>query len=244
VSAIDKDWSSGSDPSHPAFYLPGQELRAGNSHAYWVATPCSELDDACDTDDDCCDGTGASPEVQCRIMDTSPSVRRECRAIDSCSEQDEECSDSIPCCDGLVCPPEGGVCFAEVAAKYEQQTYRREFIAKCPVGLHPKWLEFEWQALIETGTSIDFGIQTRPDEDTNYEPSPPLHYGSATVTTPDGQWDTRNAQNPTVDKLLTDNDLLSQEYLLVTMTFKPNLDETRAPTLRNWRQIYDCIPAE
>ena len=30
----------GTDPSHPAFYLPAQELLAGNSRGFWVVDPC------------------------------------------------------------------------------------------------------------------------------------------------------------------------------------------------------------
>jgi hypothetical protein len=35
IAAIDLNPTPGTDPSHPAFYLPGQELFACNSHGYW-----------------------------------------------------------------------------------------------------------------------------------------------------------------------------------------------------------------
>ena len=41
VSAIDIDPAPGADPSHPAFYLPGQELGSGNIRAFAVLAPCS-----------------------------------------------------------------------------------------------------------------------------------------------------------------------------------------------------------
>ena len=40
VAAIDLNAPAGTDPSHPAFYLPAQELLAGNSRGFWVLDPC------------------------------------------------------------------------------------------------------------------------------------------------------------------------------------------------------------
>jgi hypothetical protein len=243
VAAVDKDWRSRpeEDPSHPAFYLPGQELQAGNSHAYWVATPCAEQNAACETDDDCCGGTGEAPDSECRITDTTPSVVRRCQPIDACSNEDQECSDTTPCCTGLVCPAAGGVCQLEAQSAYTAQTYEREFVAECPAGMHPVWLEFEWQATIEAGTRIEFRIRTRPDDASPYEPSVGLFLAAAETTTLENEWD---SGEDTVDEVLVANEFASQEYLLVSMTFEPDENGDRAPTLHNWRQIYDCIPSE
>ncbi|HEX8794779.1 MAG TPA: hypothetical protein VF765_27725 [Polyangiaceae bacterium] len=56
VAAIDLNAKPGSDPSHPAFYLPGQELHAGNSRGYWVVDPCEPNGSTCLTGDQCCSG--------------------------------------------------------------------------------------------------------------------------------------------------------------------------------------------
>ncbi|MFI5302988.1 MAG: hypothetical protein ACHREM_33270, partial [Polyangiales bacterium] len=40
VAAIDLGAAPGTDASHPAFYLPAQELLAGNSRGFWVLDPC------------------------------------------------------------------------------------------------------------------------------------------------------------------------------------------------------------
>ena len=40
VAAIDLNAPPGTDPSHPAFYLPAQELYAGNSRGDWTVDPC------------------------------------------------------------------------------------------------------------------------------------------------------------------------------------------------------------
>ncbi|MGH7296583.1 MAG: hypothetical protein ACRELB_16715, partial [Polyangiaceae bacterium] len=56
VAAIDLNAKPGTDPSHPAFYLPGQELLAGNSRGYWVVDPCEQNGSTCLTGDQCCSG--------------------------------------------------------------------------------------------------------------------------------------------------------------------------------------------
>ncbi|HEY1697711.1 MAG TPA: hypothetical protein VGG39_36375 [Polyangiaceae bacterium] len=56
VAAIDLNAKPGTDPSHPAFYLPGQELLAGNSRGYWVVDPCEQNGASCLTGDQCCSG--------------------------------------------------------------------------------------------------------------------------------------------------------------------------------------------
>lgn len=45
-----------SDPSHPPFYLPAQELVAGNSRGFWVLDPCHENGQDCGSGDQCCEG--------------------------------------------------------------------------------------------------------------------------------------------------------------------------------------------
>jgi hypothetical protein len=56
VAAIDLNAPSGTDPSHPAFYLPAQELLAGNSRGYWVVDPCMPNGSSCQSGDECCGG--------------------------------------------------------------------------------------------------------------------------------------------------------------------------------------------
>jgi hypothetical protein len=56
VAAIDLNAAPGTDPSHPAFYLPAQELQAGNARGYWAVDPCHPDGAGCDTGDECCGG--------------------------------------------------------------------------------------------------------------------------------------------------------------------------------------------
>ena len=44
------------DITHPAFYLDGQELTAGNMRAFWTLDPCEANGQSCQTGDQCCTG--------------------------------------------------------------------------------------------------------------------------------------------------------------------------------------------
>lgn len=56
VAAIDLGAEPGSDPSHPPFYLPAQELYAGNSRGFWSPEPCREDGLSCASGVQCCGG--------------------------------------------------------------------------------------------------------------------------------------------------------------------------------------------
>jgi len=88
VAAIDLKPTPGVDPSHPAFYLPGQELNAGNLRGFWAVDPCQKDGTSCQTGDECCGGF--------------------CRAVDGglvcmpppggCSMEFEKCTVDGDCC--------------------------------------------------------------------------------------------------------------------------------------------------
>jgi hypothetical protein len=102
VAAIDVNGQPGSDASHPAFYLPAQELLAGNSRAFWVLDPCRADGASCETGDQCCNGycqPGAGDALVC--VNQPPAT--------SCSMVQERCETSADCCDSSnVCV--GGFC--------------------------------------------------------------------------------------------------------------------------------------
>jgi WD40-like Beta Propeller Repeat len=94
VSAIDIDAKAGSDPSHPAFYLPGQELGSGNIRAFAVLAPCKGDGSGCESGLDCCGGSCTSGK---------------CGVPAGCSPTGDKCTASIPCCDSSdICI--GGFC--------------------------------------------------------------------------------------------------------------------------------------
>ena len=75
VSAIDINAPAGTDPSHPAFYLPGQELGSGNIRAFAVLAPCKGDGATCESGLDCCGGsctTGKCGVARRRAQATGP----------------------------------------------------------------------------------------------------------------------------------------------------------------------------
>jgi hypothetical protein len=85
VAALDIDAPPGSDPSHPAFYLPNQELESGNIRAFAALEPCRENESACTSGIDCC--CGFCIEGQCG-----------CKPPDRCANLDERCETAADCC--------------------------------------------------------------------------------------------------------------------------------------------------
>jgi len=88
VAAIDLNAPPGSDPSHPAFYLPGQELLAGNSRGYWVVDPCEKAGQSCETGDQCCTGYCAAADGG-SVCGAQPA---------GCSTQGNKCTATTDCC--------------------------------------------------------------------------------------------------------------------------------------------------
>ncbi len=89
VAAIDLNAPPGTDPSYAAFYLPAQELLAGNSRGFWVLDPCHEDGDTCTSGDQCCSGGcggGGDGGLVC-----SPPV--------GCSKVSDRCTTAADCCD-------------------------------------------------------------------------------------------------------------------------------------------------
>jgi hypothetical protein len=91
IAAVDANPTPGKDPSHPAFYLPGQELLAGNMRGYWSVSPCKADGMTCATGADCCGGfceQNSSGALVCGK--TTPK---------GCSQEYEACTTATDCCD-------------------------------------------------------------------------------------------------------------------------------------------------
>jgi hypothetical protein len=93
VAAIDLNAPPGTDPSHPAFYLPAQELLAGNSRGYWVLDPCQSNGASCTSGDMCCGGfcqpVGDGGALVCANQSTTT----------HCSMVQERCASALDCCE-------------------------------------------------------------------------------------------------------------------------------------------------
>jgi hypothetical protein len=232
IAAVDKTWTAPNDPSHPAFYLPGQELKAGNSDGFWVTAACGAVTAACSSNDDCCGGTGASPTTRCDALSST------CQNITACKAAAQSCASTADCCNGLLCDGSGK---CTNPTYYAVQTYQREYVASCPAGTKVAWRFFEWQATIPVNTSIDLAVQTRAETTDSYQPTTAVVLGSITASTSGSVWEHGPS---TVDQVLSSADVPSLDRLLVSMTFKPPSDGSTTPELDAWRMLYDCMPGE
>jgi hypothetical protein len=90
VSAVDLNGTPGTDSSHPAFYLDGQELTADNLRGFWVLPPCEANGTSCMSGDQCCSGfcrsSGGSSAAVC------------VNQPQGCSNEFEKCTVSSDCC--------------------------------------------------------------------------------------------------------------------------------------------------
>ncbi len=97
VAAIDMEqaehpYTMAVDITHPAFYLDGQELSAGNMRGFWVLDPCKANGATCETGDECCGGF-------CR-QTTGPDGGQEftCVPPSGCAQESEKCMTDADCC--------------------------------------------------------------------------------------------------------------------------------------------------
>jgi len=102
-SAVDisADGTYTTDPSHPAFYLTGQELGTGNHRAFTALDPCRKDGDSCTTGIDCCngfctDGKCGLPPPPPPPPDGGPPPPP---PPPPCAGTDESCSSGAACCD-------------------------------------------------------------------------------------------------------------------------------------------------
>jgi hypothetical protein len=105
VAAIDLNATPGTDPSHPAFYLPAQELFAGNSRGYWVVDPCEASGASCLTGDQCCSGYCGADDAGANVCGTQPPG---CAVLGNKCAQSSDCCGStsgISCIDGFCAQP-------------------------------------------------------------------------------------------------------------------------------------------
>ncbi|MET0385564.1 MAG: hypothetical protein ABW321_06380 [Polyangiales bacterium] len=91
VAAIDVDAAPGVDSSHPAFFLPNQELDSGNIRAFAALEPCRQEGAACTSGVDCCCGY---------CLAEAGATQGSCGCEPNrCANYDEKCTSAADCCD-------------------------------------------------------------------------------------------------------------------------------------------------
>jgi hypothetical protein len=111
IAAIDVDHGV-PDPSHPAFYLPGQELEGGNMRAFAAMAPCQPDGGACESGSDCCGGfcrQTSAGENGAPVLECVPPPVNECSLTDEACLVAENCCDPMELCINGRCTLRGPV---------------------------------------------------------------------------------------------------------------------------------------
>jgi hypothetical protein len=91
---ISADGTYTRDPSHPAFYVSGQEFGTGNHRAFAALDPCRNDGEKCSSGVDCCGGfcyLDNNPELVEPTGTCSPKKME-------CARRDDRCSAASDCC--------------------------------------------------------------------------------------------------------------------------------------------------
>jgi hypothetical protein len=108
VAALDINAPPGTDPSHPAFFLQGQEIESGNLRGFWVLEPCRQVGNSCESGSECCTGFCrgvAGPDGGAQFVCVAPPT--------TCAREEEKCTQTSDCCDA----PRGFACINGFCAR-------------------------------------------------------------------------------------------------------------------------------
>jgi predicted small lipoprotein YifL len=99
VAAIDQNPQPGQDPSHPPFWLPGQDTGTLNLRGFWALDPCKGDGQGCQSGTECCGGYCAGP-----AGDAGGPV---CQSqSQGCAQNGDRCNVTSDCCNaaaGVTC---------------------------------------------------------------------------------------------------------------------------------------------
>lgn len=249
VSAIKLNPAPGEDPSSPAFYLPGQELLAGNARGFWVKNACvaplatRTTANVCDTDLDCC---GAPATSFCSLDESTvgtASVKRHClsKVANACIADDSAipCSADAECCGvptGSKCA--GGRCVKPPPIlQFGAGTFIRDFTAVCPAQKYPRWQLLKWDATIPAGSRLDFAVRTDAALASLASALPKATVAAATASG-------AGTSPTTLDAALRAAGGLSRQNLRLEVLFTPTADLRGTPELKSWTVNYTCEDAE
>jgi len=258
VAAINPNATPGTDPSYPAFYLPGQELLAGNSRGYWVLNQCEAAGpptaaNLCTSNLDCCATTPPAAPVAC-TLDAPPATTAHCSssAASSCAANGAACSTSSQCCGFPASVCAQNVCTPAQTITYNPSQFTADYVGTmCGPGTLVSWIDVGLEAMTPssggTSSSVSIGVQvsgtvggTTP---TTYTPSTPVAVG--TLTGPPANQSTSWINFPLSPSLATIGKTADNlPFLQATFTLTPSTDRAAAPTIVDWRVRFDCVPSQ
>jgi hypothetical protein len=101
VAAVDVNPQPGQDPSHPAFWLPGQDASTINMSGYWALEACHQEGQSCEQGFECCSGF-CQPDSSGNYVCIPPPG--------GCAHDGEKCDTAADCCDSASHDCIGGYC--------------------------------------------------------------------------------------------------------------------------------------
>lgn len=106
ITAID-DPPSAADPSHPPFYLRGQENCGKSENAYYALDPCKEVGAGCTSGVDCCNGQCVKNDQGMYVCGMPPEPG-------GCSQDGNACTTDSDCCNAPTSKCVDGFCQAPI----------------------------------------------------------------------------------------------------------------------------------
>jgi hypothetical protein len=239
LAAVDDATATATDRSHPAFFLPGQNVlpittyeHYVNERGYLVPSPCKTNAISCSTSDECCAGT------QCRVDSISMSgiPNKVCKDPASCSAVGGACLTNADCCGGSPCTAQK---CENVPTYMAPATFTRDYVASCPPGFQPRWGLFLFHLTTGSTSRIGFAAKTAATT-ADLATAMSVDLGDSNQDNFGGAADSRDVGNA----LETANQLFSLSRLRISMTLYPSANGAVAPILHDWEQRYTCQPAE
>jgi len=248
VAAIDDITADGTDRSHPAFFLPGQnsapitsENHYVNERGYLVPSLCKDPGESCTLSTECCGGSDSPATSACRVAsgwtpaDGTP--QRTCQHLSgSCASAGDSCDASADCCAGGTCV--NFTCTAPPS--YDEASFSRDYEAECGSGELPSWTLFSFHLATPSDTTISFEASTAAaQEELDAAKRVSLGESTSTVESP-ALPETRDVGSALTDASVSGN----LAWLRVTITLSPSSDGLATPVLEDWQMSYDCVPAQ
>jgi len=245
VSALDNQTAGTTDRSHPAFFMPGQQVAKitasnhyVNERGYLVPSPCKQSGTSCSVDEECCGYNATpSPTAACRAPSgwdpATGAPAKTCATLSgTCSNKGESCATSADCCNMASC-----VNFAcETAGSYEAATFTREYVAECPTGQLPRWMVYTYHLTTDGNSKLTFSAQTSDDLD-DLDSAKVVSLGSSTGDT------VKPAAAESIDLGAALDAASVSKYLTnlrILVKLEPSSDGLLAPILRDWQIRYTC----
>lgn len=105
ITAVD-DPPTADDPSHPPFYMRGQENCGKSENAYYALDPCKEIGQDCTSGIDCCNGQCIKDPTTGKYVCGEPPPPGECvQDGNACETKADCCNPAADCVDGFCQPP-------------------------------------------------------------------------------------------------------------------------------------------